>query len=204
MFFDEKLTELAAMMTISSTMAHAAGLERRSNLDEKADQSDRQQDGVDEAELDDGGNPEVFDAVVEAELRLQRIHPNRVGAEDQFMPIEMREQAEGGVTRQRAALVGREAQQHLVENAEVKRGEDDGAGGKQHADREDRGGKRHSLSPLSRRIASNSPTSPIIASTVTSDVRPPKAISDPRLNAISGSRSSSGGQIAGRSTSAST
>ena len=58
--------------------------------------------------------------------------------------------------------------------------------------------------PRIRRIASNAPTSPIIASTVTSDVRPPKAISDPRLNAISGSRTRSGGQIAGRSTSART
>ena len=31
MFFDEKLTELAAMMMTRSKMAHAAGLERRSN-----------------------------------------------------------------------------------------------------------------------------------------------------------------------------
>ena len=61
---------------------------------------------MDEAELNGGRNPEVFDAVVEAELGLQRIHSNRVGAEDQFIPIEMREQAEGGKARQRAALVG--------------------------------------------------------------------------------------------------
>ena len=33
-------------------------------------------------------------------------YPNRIRAEDQFMPIEMREQAEGGKARQRAALVG--------------------------------------------------------------------------------------------------
>ena len=35
MFFDEKLTELAAMMTISTTMAHAARFERRSNSTKK-------------------------------------------------------------------------------------------------------------------------------------------------------------------------
>ena len=35
MFFDEKLTELAAMTTISSTIAHAARLERRSSSTKK-------------------------------------------------------------------------------------------------------------------------------------------------------------------------
>src|SRR5215216_2055239 len=101
---------------------------------------------MDKAELNDRGNPEVFDAVVEAELRLQRIHPNRVGAEDQFMPIEMREQVEGGEARQRTSFVGREAQQHLVENAKVEGCEDNGTCSKQHADRENGRRKRHSLS----------------------------------------------------------
>ena len=56
-------------------------------------------------------------------------------------------------------------------------------------------GERHSFPRISRNRLEH-PISPMIASTVTSDVRPPKAISDPRLNAISGSRTGSGGQSA--------
>ena len=148
MFFDEKLTELAAMMTISTTMAHATGFERRSSSTKKQISPIVSMTVWTKSELDDGGDPEVFDAVIEAELRLQRIHPNRVRTEDQFMPIEMREQVEGGEARQRTSFVGREAQQHLVENAQVEGCEYDGACSKQHAVYGENGrGQRHSLSP---------------------------------------------------------
>ena len=169
---------------------------------EEADQADRQQGGVNDAELHDAGNPEVLDAVVEAELALQRIHPHRIGPEDQFVPVEMRQQVEGRITRQRAALVGREAQQHLVEYAEIERGED--ARCRRRTAGRSPGSPLRSGArlPRSSRNISTPPKSPITASTVTSAVRPPNAISDPRQNAISGSRSTTGGQSAGRRTSA--
>ena len=42
---------------------------------------DCQQDGVNDAELNDAGNPEILDAVVEAKLALQRIDADRIGPE---------------------------------------------------------------------------------------------------------------------------
>ena len=156
---------------------------------------------MNDAELDDAGDPEILDAVVEAKLGLQRACAHRVGAQNQFMPVEMRQQVEGGVARQRAALVGGKSQQHLVEDAEVERGEDDGGDDEQQADRGDRRRKRGS--PAAQHAEHpNATTQPMTSSTVTSAVRPPNTISDARQNAISGSRNSTGGQSAGRSTSA--
>src|SRR5262249_50743142 len=83
------------------------------------------------------GDPEIFDPVSEAERVLQRGSANGIGAKEQLMPVEVREEVEGGVARQRAALVGAEAYQHLVEQAGIVRGKENRDTDEQHAERSD-------------------------------------------------------------------
>jgi hypothetical protein len=79
MFFDEKLTELAAMTTISTTMAQARGssgaaVSTKKQISPIVSRTvwTRPNWTIEEIQ-------KIFDAVVEAELGLQRVHPNRVG-----------------------------------------------------------------------------------------------------------------------------